>query len=174
MTIMLEASDGKMPDERETRLASADNAVILANMPSVHDVANYILHKKGRMSTWKLQKLVYYSQAWSLVWDDGEPLFGEPIEAWANGPVVSELYKVHRGDFAIEKWPKGDWAKLSAAQRETIDAVLKYYGKHTGHWLSELTHREDPWRKARRGYEPRERGNREITLASMSEYYSSL
>ena len=39
---------------------------------TVFDVANYILNKQGSMSAMKLQKLVYYSQAWSLVWDDEE------------------------------------------------------------------------------------------------------
>jgi len=49
---------------------------------SVHDVAAYILKKQGEMSAMKLQKLVYYSQAWSLVWDE-KPLFRAQIEAWA-------------------------------------------------------------------------------------------
>ena len=39
-------------------------------MASVFDVAAYILQQQGAMTTWKLQKLVYYSQGWSLVWDD--------------------------------------------------------------------------------------------------------
>ena len=59
-------------------------------MASVFDVAAYILERQGPMTTWKLQKLVYYSQAWSLVWDD-DVLFPEEIEACANGPVVREL-----------------------------------------------------------------------------------
>jgi uncharacterized phage-associated protein len=54
---------------------------------SVFDVAQYILRKQGGMTTMKLQKLVYYAQAWSLVWDE-EPLFDQPIEAWSNGPGV--------------------------------------------------------------------------------------
>lgn len=45
-------------------------------MGSVFDTAKYILEKCGTMSTMKLQKLCYYSQAWSLVWDDA-PLFDE-------------------------------------------------------------------------------------------------
>ncbi len=57
------------------------------SMAHVQDVARYILEKRGRMSAMKLQKLVYYSQGWHLVFD-GEPLFAERIEAWANGPVV--------------------------------------------------------------------------------------
>ena len=54
-------------------------------MANVFDTAKYILEQKGDMSTMKLQKLCYYSQAWGLVWDD-EPLFDEDFEAWANGP----------------------------------------------------------------------------------------
>ncbi len=64
----------------------------------VFDVAAYILEKKGIMSTMKLQKLVYYSQAWSMVWDE-KPLFEENIEAWANGPVVRDLFYYHRGRY---------------------------------------------------------------------------
>jgi hypothetical protein len=37
-----------------------------------------------------------------------------------------------------------------------------------------MTHHEDPWRLAREGLPDGVRGSREITLASMSEYYSSL
>ena len=57
---------------------------------SVLDVAASILKQHGPMSTWKLQKLCYYSQAWSLVWDE-EPLFSEDIQAWAHGPVIPKL-----------------------------------------------------------------------------------
>ena len=45
-------------------------------MASVFDVAKYILKQAGEMSTWKLQKLCYYSQAWSLAWTEHE-LFSE-------------------------------------------------------------------------------------------------
>ena len=50
-------------------------------MASVLDAAAYMLQRCGPMTTWKLQKLVYYAQAWSLVWDD-DALFDEEIEAW--------------------------------------------------------------------------------------------
>ena len=61
------------------------------------DVAAYILTKKHRLTAVKLQKLVYYCQAWSLVWDE-KPLFRDRIEAWASGPVVKGLYLAHRGN----------------------------------------------------------------------------
>lgn len=76
-------------------------------MANVFDVAKYILHKKGPMTTMKLQKLVYYCQAWSLVWD-GKPIFEEKIQAWASGPVVRELYNEHRGVFIISDLEKGN------------------------------------------------------------------
>ena len=39
-------------------------------MAKVHDVAAYIISKMRHVDAMKLQKLLYYSQAWSLVWDD--------------------------------------------------------------------------------------------------------
>ena len=64
-------------------------------MASVFDVAKYVLKKTGQITTMKLQKLVYYCQAWSLAWD-GKPLFPEEFKAWANGPVCQELFVKHR------------------------------------------------------------------------------
>jgi uncharacterized phage-associated protein len=142
-------------------------------MASAHDVAAYILTRRSPISAMKLQKLVYYSQAWSLVWDD-RPLFPERIQAWANGPVVRELYERHRGQFDVRAWPQGDPDALDADARETVDAVLDYYGPKTAQWLSDLTHREDPWKHARRGIPEGERGTREISLEAMMDYYSNL
>ena len=142
-------------------------------MASAHDVAAYILQQRGRMTAMKLQKLVYYSQAWSLVWDEA-PLFSEAIEAWANGPVVPELYARHRGQFWLTEWPLGDPSRLSLSECETIDAVIKFYGGRSSQWLSDLTHHEAPWQEARTGLSIGERGNREITHASMAEFYEGL
>ena len=139
----------------------------------VFDVAAYILQKMEPMTTMKLQKLVYYSQAWSLVWDE-EPLFEENIEAWANGPVVRELFDYHRGMYEISTMPIGNLRLLNEIQRETVDAVLEYYGDKPAQWLIELTHMEDPWIEARKGLLPLERGNRVIPLDTMADYYSSL
>ncbi len=142
-------------------------------MVSAHDVAAYILSRYGPLSAMKLQKLVYYAQAWSTVWDD-RSLFRERIEAWSNGPVVRELYDVHRGQFEVRAWPRGNPEVLNEEQRETVDAVLGYYGPRNAQVLSDMTHSEDPWRIARKGLPDGERGDREITLATMSEYYSAL
>ena len=146
-------------------------------MATVFDVAAYILAEAGPMPAMKLQKLVYYSQAWHLVWDE-EPLFAENIEAWANGPVAPALYRVHRLQWILGKNEPigGDPSNLTPSERETIDVVLGSYGDKPAHWLSELTHRERPWRVAREreGLADGERGNARITHQDMFEYYDSL
>lgn len=141
-------------------------------MPTVNDVAAYILQKQGEMTTMKLQKLVYYAQAWSLVWDDA-PLFDERIEAWVNGPVVPELFHKYKKQYRISKCD-GKPNALTRVQKNTVDAVLETYGDKTSQWLSELSHLEEPWREARRGLAPGERGDSEITLESMLNYYSRI
>lgn len=147
-------------------------------MANVFDVARYILTRLGDdgklpITTWKLQKLVYYSQAWSTVWSEA-PIFDEPIQAWANGPVCPALYNYHRGMFHITQLSAGCEDALTPDQKETIDVVLRHYGDRPSQYLSELTHRERPWLEARGDLKPGERGSNEITLESMAEYYGSL
>jgi uncharacterized phage-associated protein len=142
-------------------------------MADVFDVAQYILEKRGPMTAWKLQKLVYYSQAWSLVWDQ-RPLFNERIEAWANGPVCPDLYKLHRGRFMIEKIDAGDPGALDEDGRETVDAVLGYYGDKHPQMLSDLTHAEAPWLEARGKLPAGAQCQNEITHAAMAGYYEAL
>jgi uncharacterized phage-associated protein len=137
-------------------------------MTTVLDAAAYILKRHGPMTTMKLQKLVYYSQAWSIVWDDDE-LFPEEIQAWKNGPVVRELYESHKGRFRVETIPGGDDDALSEDQENTVDEVLSFYGEKSAQWLSDLTHLEDPWKEAwHKG------ANSIITKEALAEYYSSI
>ena len=143
-------------------------------MATVFDVAVYILQRCGDLSAMKLQKLVYYAQAWSLVWDD-EPLFPDNIEAWANGPVVRTLYMAHKGSFKVTtEMIKGDPSNLTDEQIETLNAVCDAYCNRTAQELSDMTHSEAPWQKARQGLAGGERGDRVISLESMAEFYSSL
>ncbi len=141
-------------------------------MASVFDVAEHILSRTGKITTWKLQKLVYYAQAWHLVWDE-EPLFEGDIQAWANGPVCPDLYRRHRGSFHIST-VRGDAGRLSDSERESVDIVVNHYGAFSGQQLSDLTHAEPPWKEARCGLSPMVRGNSIISHESMSEYYGAL
>ena len=143
-------------------------------MATVFDVAQYIRNRMGEISTIKLQKLVYYCKAWSLVWDE-DRLFPEEVEAWANGPVVPKLYQEHKGKFLCpEHFNGADVSRLTARQKENIDIVLKSYGNKSPQYLVALTHSEKPWADAHKGYAEWEICRAPITDAAIAEYYSSL
>lgn len=137
------------------------------------DVAQYILEKLGTIPAMKLQKLCYYSQAWSLVWDEQE-LFNNRIEAWANGPVITGLYASHYRQYDVSEIKGGDASKLEQFQKDTIDKVINFYGEYTSKQLSDITHMEDPWKIARGDTPDGDISNNEITLKSMADYYGKL
>lgn len=144
-------------------------------MASVFDVAKYILEKTGSMSTMKLQKLCYYSQAWSVAWTE-RPLFHERIEAWINGPVCPALFAIHKKKFMIrpDDIPHGNADALDADQADTVDKVLEYYGDWSPYELREQTHCEAPWKDARKGVPDDQPSDMEITVDSMGAYYGNL
>ncbi|MBR1631348.1 MAG: DUF4065 domain-containing protein [Paludibacteraceae bacterium] len=144
-------------------------------MASVFDVAKYILHIKGKMSTWKLQKLCYYCQAWHLAWT-GEELFPEDFQAWRNGPVCQELFNEHRGHFFVDENEigKGDAGNLKENEIESVITVLNDYGEMEPYELREQTHGEQPWIIARGDLPESAPSNAIITKESMGEYYGGL
>lgn len=144
-------------------------------MAKVFDVAAFILDKEKSLSTMKLQKLVFYSQAYHLV-TVGQPLFAEPIEAWANGPVVRALFNRHRREFVISAGFFGNHdpsVRLKEAEQESILHTIKVLGAKSGAELSALTHQEEPWRTARGNLDPTQPSQEVITLASIRRYYGS-
>ncbi len=143
-------------------------------MANVFDTAKYILQQYGPMSSMKLQKLCYYSQAWSLVWDE-EPLFEEDFQAWANGPICPELFFKTQGKFKLEAEDEtGGEGDLTENQKDSINVVLESYGPHNAQWLSQMTHQGMPWRQARKGVLFGEPCTNVITKESMAIYYGSL
>ena len=145
-------------------------------MASVFDVAEYILERLGFVSTMKLQKLVYYSQAYSLV-HYRRPLFSEDFEAWANGPVCRRLFASHRGKFVIGAGelsgvhPKPEM--LDNAAVASIEHVLSVLGSYNGRDLSALTHREAPWVDARGDCPAGAPCSELISKESLSRFYAS-
>ncbi len=144
-------------------------------MADVFDLAAYILDRTGPLTAAKLQKLVYYCQAWSLVWDE-RPIFPERIEAWASGPVVPDLFQAHKGKFEIgpQDLVQGSPENLSSDEIDTVLAVLEHYGDKSAQWLVDLTHMEEPWKEARGHCGPGEKCSNEVTHGSMAEYYLGL
>lgn len=145
-------------------------------MATVFDVAKYILDKYGSMSTMKLQKLTFYCQAMSLVWDD-VPIFEEEFEAWAKGPVCRELFNVHKGKFMLTDSNLfdglADTTRLTADNIETIDAVVDGLIERTPRELSAMTHQESPWINARNNSKMGAYCQAIIPKDDMQEYYAA-
>ena len=142
-------------------------------MTSAHDVARAILDRNGATSLPKLQRLLYYSQAWSLAWD-GEPLFPESIRAWSDGPTVRALFETTRGRFALSPGDLDGDGVVPAKGIATVEAVLAAYGGFDGLSLGVLARSEPPWRDARGEDEPTAMSDRPIPHEAMRAYYGSL
>ena len=138
-------------------------------------MAKYILDNYGAMSAMKLQKLIYYSQAMSLVWDD-VPLFDDDFEAWANGPVCRKLFEAHKGMFMLDNSNflntyRPDISHLSGEQKETINAVVDGLIDYPPYALSDMTHQEKPYLDARGDLPKGARCENIISKETMLEYY---
>jgi uncharacterized phage-associated protein len=140
-------------------------------MVTVHDVAAALVGQLGAMTAMKLEKLVYYSQAWHLA-RHRRPLFADDIEAWAQGPVVRSLYQRHRKTRTISAWPHGDGSSLTDLERETVTWVAGTYGPFSAERLSRMTHSEAPWLVARGGLPEGAPSEAPISHDLMVSYYA--
>jgi uncharacterized phage-associated protein len=145
---------------------------------SVHAAADYFVHKVDReagddMTHFKLQKMLYYAQAWYLAMHD-ERLFDNAFEGWVHGPVCREIYDRFRhlgwSPIAVE-----DAASTTIPFDEEISAFLdevwEVYGQYTAAKLEQMTHQEEPWLEARHGCSPTTSGHTELNDDTMRSFY---
>ena len=135
------------------------------------------------MSQLKLQKLLYYIQAWHLVGLDS-PLFQEDFQAWVHGPALRSVWDEYKSQSQLnahleQSATTGETEKAFASvlhedQIDLINDVLTEYGQRSGYHLECLTHSELPWTEARAGMSPDEFSDRPIKKESMKKFYSSL
>ena len=127
-------------------------------MYTVDNIADLFLSKES-ISPKKLQKLVYYSYAWSIALLNDSPeniqfkLFESDVEAWVHGPVVPELYRKYK-DFGWQEIPQVKDFDESIFASEILDIlqqVWDVYGGFTGNQLEAISHKEMPWIEARKG-----------------------
>jgi len=143
---------------------------------TINDVADYIIwrsHEAGDVVTHlKLQKLLYYVQAWHLA-IKGEALFDGEFEAWVHGPVNPAIYR----RFRYLKWSPIDEdiaePNLPQGAKDHIDEVLGVYSDLSAYQLELLAHREAPWIEARIGLVPDENSSNIIRAATMQGFYGS-
>jgi uncharacterized phage-associated protein len=117
--------------------------VAVTPTPSAHDIAAVLRLRLPGIGVLKLHKLLYYCQGHHLA-ATGEPLFGEDVVAWDNGPVVASLWSDERQGL-VPPPPRLD---LGEAELNTIEYVLSRYGNSTSNDLINMTHNESPWQLA--------------------------
>jgi uncharacterized phage-associated protein len=145
------------------------------DLASPNHVSDYLLTDgRGRgdvLTNLKLQKLLYYAQAWYLVRND-RPIFREDFEAWIHGPVLPSQY--HR-------FKDCEWRPIQVEIRSPdalppkltkhLQAIITTFGVETATRLELMTHRELPWLKARQNMPNHARSKAIISKSSMKEYY---
>jgi uncharacterized phage-associated protein len=144
-------------------------------MATAPDIAKFIIGQFQSNGTpinnLKLQKLLYYSQAWHLALKDS-PLFNERIEAWIHGPVIPPVfqeYKSFRWSPIVIEDVSIQFAQKAQAH---VEEVLAQYGRFSSWDLERMTHNEDPWKIARGGLPPDISCTNLITHDSMKKFYS--
>jgi uncharacterized phage-associated protein len=124
----------------------------------------------------KLNKLVYYTQAWHLALS-GSPLFEDEIEAWVHGPVLPVLYDAYKqfrwnpitiSDLDLKETKQ----QFTLDQQDLLDDIAEVYFPETAYALEQLTHSEDPWIFAREGLAPHEPSHNVISHDAMKFYYA--
>jgi len=98
------------------------------------------------LSPLKLQKLLFYSQAWYAANKD-ERLFDDDIVAWKHGPVIQDVYHEYKGYGSQDlKQVKVD-VKRNASLAKDLKPILEVYGNMSAYELVARTHKEEVWRK---------------------------
>ena len=143
-------------------------------MVSPLDVARYFIfraYEDGReslMTNMKVQKLLYYTQSLHLALFD-EPLFDDEIQAWRYGPVCPPAYRFY-SKFESEQLPipdATDLLQISEDVQNLLDEVWEYFGELHAYYLSDMTHLEFPWKKARKGLPAKAASQEPILLSDM-------
>ena len=138
------------------------------------DAARYFIVKayedglEAEMTNMKVQKLLYYSQSLHLALYD-EPLFEQEIQAWRYGPVCPPAYRFYH-EFEAQQLPVPNQRFLSQIpqeQKKLLEEIWGYFGSYHAYRLSEMTHLEFPWKKARKGLPPEARSTEPILLEDL-------
>ncbi|WP_225048547.1 Panacea domain-containing protein [Lacticaseibacillus kribbianus] len=140
---------------------------------SYQTVADWFL-AQAPMPPRKLQKLVYYTQAW------GDALLQHPLlgdthfEAWPNGPVSPELHEKYRA-YGWTEIAQGTAPTLEdASVQDLLASVWLTYGDKSANELEALAKQERPWLEARGELDQWAPSTAPISDATMQAFYLSI
>ena len=127
------------------------------------------------MSHLKLQRLLFYCDAYHLAYFDKE-LITDKFEAWVHGPVVpSQFNRFNNIDFFQNiKVKDCENIKLKSKTEQLLNEVVGIYNKCTDGHLELLVKREDPWKKTRGDIPEFKKCQKEIKLDLMKQYYINI
>jgi len=121
----------------------------------------------------KLQKLLYYAQAWYLALYN-RPLFDEDFEAWVHGPVLASQYFRFCGYVWKPITEEVLAPQLPERVKQHLDEIIETFGSETAIALERMTHAEQPWLEARGDLEPHESSTNRIRKESMQAFYRAM
>lgn len=158
-------------------MAAADS---IESLFSVSDkmlrVIAYVFEKLEEVTPFMLQKLLYFIQGVNSALY-GEPIFAEDCRAWLHGPVYPEVFELFR-DFKYNPIDDARFAllggteeALSDDEKRVIDLVVNTFGMYGGKVLERITHNEDPWMEARKGYGDSIPSGELLTKERIMKYY---
>lgn len=131
-------------------------------------VSNYVIaysnSKDYFVTNLKLQKLLYFIQAYSLL-DTGFPCFPDKIEACPFGPVIPEVYKhyITRGNYDLYEKDEG-WMSVDA--RKMVRDVVDLFADYTNPDLLDLILNQTPYIEAEIS------DDKVITIESLRKYFT--
>lgn len=144
------------------------------------DIANWFLGAIDRdsgdaITHLKLQKLIYYAQAWSLALPSrGYPLFDEDLQAWAHGPVAESVFHQHKGNAWDALPAPAEMPDIAEDDAEHLQEILSVFGEFSAKQLERMTHSEAPWLEARGDLPVEARSNAPIDKGLMAAFYREL
>ena len=177
----LRENRGKITDAAYKKAMTAADS--LENLFSVSEkmlrVIAYVFEKLEEVTPLMLQKLLYFIQGvYSALY--GRPIFAEDCRAWIHGPVYPEVYDLFR-DFKYNPIDDARFALLEGTadaltedEKKVIDLVVNTFGMYGGKVLERITHNEDPWKNARKGYGDSIPSSEILTKKSIMMYYETV
>lgn len=142
-------------------------------------VISYIFNTITEITPLALQKVLYYVQALYML-KYGNQLFDENCQAWVHGPVYKPVYdffcdfKYNPIDDTRFMLIKNRFKELTAQEKEVIELVMNTFGNYNGKVLEKITHKEDPWINARKGYPDDQPSQEVIEKKSIYDYFKKI
>lgn len=117
------------------------------------------------MDEMKMHKLMYFAQRESLMYHN-ELLFDGSFYGWKYGPVLKAIRSAYKSD-GPNVLLSNEFEKVSDKTIKLLQSVLERYGSLSSWKLSSLSHKEFSWKKARKGLNPSDDGDVELSLDAM-------